>query len=92
MLIVRQVQGTWKVNKEDMKCWFFKVRNLLKSFVAFQIWHVPRTMNVKAHELAEKAFEKDVCVLKISKSQPILEERLCMKRNMYYKQVLQEKG
>ncbi|KAI5073033.1 hypothetical protein GOP47_0011046 [Adiantum capillus-veneris] len=37
MLIVRQVQGTWKVNQEGMKGWFFKVRKLLKSFTSFQI-------------------------------------------------------
>ncbi|MCO5571077.1 hypothetical protein L7F22_024809 [Adiantum nelumboides] len=53
MLVIRQIQGTWKVNKEVMKDWFFKVRRLLKSFHVYQIWYVPKNMNTRAHELAE---------------------------------------
>ena len=65
MLIIRQVQSTWKVNKEEMKGWFFKVKKLLSSFLTYQIWHIPRNLNVRAHELAGQVFEKDVNVLKV---------------------------
>ncbi|MCO5564639.1 hypothetical protein L7F22_018305 [Adiantum nelumboides] len=65
MLVIRQIQGTWKVNKEGMKDWFFKVRRLLKSFHVYQIWYVPKNMNMRAHELAEQVFVKDVHVVVI---------------------------
>ncbi|MCO5611527.1 hypothetical protein L7F22_065780 [Adiantum nelumboides] len=65
MLVIKQIQGTWKVNKEGMKDWFFKVRRLLKFFHVYQIWYVPRNMNMRAHELAEQVFVKDVHVVAI---------------------------
>ncbi|MCO5553279.1 hypothetical protein L7F22_006800 [Adiantum nelumboides] len=76
MLVIRQIQGTWKVNKEGMKDWFFKVIRLLKSFHVYQIWYVPRNMNMRAHELAEQVFVKDVHVVAIKEPRYLGRESL----------------
>ena len=65
MLIVRQVQGTWKGNKEEMKDWFFKAKKLLESFFSYDIWHVPQSLNVRAHQLDEQLFDKHVNVVRL---------------------------
>ncbi|MCO5611132.1 hypothetical protein L7F22_065382 [Adiantum nelumboides] len=76
MLVIRQIQGTWKVNKEGMKGWFFKVRRLLKFFHVYQIWYVPRNMNMRAHELAKQVFVKDVHVVAIKEPRYLGRESL----------------
>ncbi|MCO5572000.1 hypothetical protein L7F22_025751 [Adiantum nelumboides] len=76
MLVIRQIQGTWKVNKEGMKDWFFKVRRLLKSFHVYQIWYVPRNINMRAHELTEQVFVKDVHVVAIKEPRYLGRESL----------------
>ncbi|MCO5558871.1 hypothetical protein L7F22_012460 [Adiantum nelumboides] len=76
MLVIRQIQGTWKLNKVGMKGWFFKVRRLLKSFHVYQIWHVPRNMNTRAHELVEQVFVKDVHVVTIKEPRYLRRESL----------------
>ena len=91
MLIVRQVQGTWKVNKEETKDWFFKAKKFLESFIAYQTWHVPQTRNVRAHQLAKEVFDKHVNVVSY-KSLCILEDNLCMRKSMYCIHALQGRG
>ena len=48
-----------------MKDCFFKAKNLLESFIAYQIWHVPQSLNVRAHQLAKKVFDKHVNVVRL---------------------------
>ena len=58
MLVVRQVQEVWKANKEELKQWLFKIKGLVKRFTKFEIWHVRREDNRRAHELAETQGEE----------------------------------
>ncbi|MCD6389359.1 MAG: ribonuclease HI family protein [Desulfobulbaceae bacterium] len=56
-LIVRQIQGKYKVKNVGLKPLFAKVSRLLDQFDSFQISHVPRNLNKRADELANQGID-----------------------------------
>lgn len=56
-LIVRQVQGKYKVKNEGLKPWFDKVRLMLTKFEAHSIAHVMREQNSEADHLANLSID-----------------------------------
>lgn len=57
-LIVRQVQGIYKVKNAQLKPLFNQVADLLDSFQSWDIRHVPREKNARADELANKGIDE----------------------------------
>jgi len=57
-LIVRQVQGRYKVKNAALKPLFSKVRTLLKDLDDWSITHVPRAQNKRADEMANKGIDE----------------------------------
>ncbi len=57
-LVVRQLQGKYRVRHAGLKPLFERVRQLLFRFEEFSISSVPRHLNSEADELANKAFAK----------------------------------
>ncbi|MEA3548641.1 MAG: ribonuclease HI family protein [Thermodesulfobacteriota bacterium] len=56
-LIVRQIQGKYKVKNVGLKPLFAEVRRLLDQFDSFQVSHVPRNLNKRADELANQGID-----------------------------------
>lgn len=56
-LIVRQIQGQYKVKNNTLKPLFAQVQQLLNSLPAWQIHHVPREQNKRADELANEGID-----------------------------------
>ena len=54
-LIVRQIQGTYKVKAPEMQKLFSEVKNLIKGFALFRTRHIPRQENSQADKLAKQA-------------------------------------
>ena len=59
-LIVRQIEGRYKVKNEQLKPLFAKVKSLLARFTSWQVDHVPRTQNARADQLANKGIDDRV--------------------------------
>jgi ribonuclease HI len=57
-LVVRQVQGSYKVKDAKLKPLFNQVKQLLTRFESFTIMHVPREQNKIADALANQAINK----------------------------------
>ena len=57
-LIVKQIQGSYKVKNEKLKALFQEALSHLKSFKAYTICHIPREQNKRADSLAKKAATK----------------------------------
>ena len=57
-LVVRQVKGSYRVRKDNLKPLFQEAKHLLESFGAFAITHIPREQNATADALAGEAIEK----------------------------------
>lgn len=57
-LIVRQVQGRYKVKNAGLKPLFSEVRRLLDRLDSFGISHVPREENKRADELANQGIDR----------------------------------
>ena len=57
-LIVRQIQGEYKVNNVGLKPLFTEVLGLLDQFDSFRISHVPRDRNKRADELANQGIDE----------------------------------
>ena len=57
-LLVRQVNGIYKVSNEHLKDLHSKVKSLLKAFKRYSIRHIPRGKNSEADLLAKKAARK----------------------------------
>jgi ribonuclease HI len=55
-LVVKQIQGKYKVKHPDLKKLYEKVIREIKNFHDFEINHIPRLENHRADELANKAF------------------------------------
>ena len=53
-LVIRQVQGVWKVQKDSLCPLLRQVKQLQHQFTKCQFWHIPRDQNMRAHELASK--------------------------------------
>jgi ribonuclease HI len=54
-LIVRQINGTYRVKNKGLLPLFAEVMHLLNKFKCYNIYHIPREENKKADMLAKKA-------------------------------------
>ena len=59
-LIVRQVQGRYKVKNANLKPLFDKVKGLLANINKWSIDHVPRAQNKRADELANRGIDEKI--------------------------------
>ncbi|MCB2227509.1 MAG: ribonuclease HI family protein [Desulfarculaceae bacterium] len=57
-LIVRQIEGRYKVKAPGLKPLFAKAKGLLQSFAKVSILHVPRAQNARADQLANLAMDR----------------------------------
>ncbi len=57
-LIVRQVQGRYKVKNANLKPLFDKVKGLLANINSWSIDHIPRAQNKRADELANRGIDE----------------------------------
>jgi ribonuclease HI len=57
-LIVRQIQGVYKVKNEHLKPLFGQVKNYLARLDNWLVKHVPRSENVRADELANRGIDE----------------------------------
>jgi ribonuclease HI/probable phosphoglycerate mutase len=58
LLIVRQIQGLYKVNNAGIKPLYAQVTDLLAGFDDWTITHVPRADNKRADELANRGIDE----------------------------------
>ena len=58
-LIVKQINGAYKVKHPDLKPLYQKAKSLLKQFDHAQVSHVRRHLNSLADQLANEAIDKD---------------------------------
>lgn len=58
-LIVRQVQGLYKVKHEQLKPLYNQTRDLLAKLHSWEISHIPREKNFRADELANRGIDDD---------------------------------
>ena len=56
-LLVRQLNGEYRVKDEKLKALFQKAMSLLRQFDAYRILHVPRELNKLADRLANKGID-----------------------------------
>jgi ribonuclease HI len=56
-LVVRQLQGLYRVRQPHLLPLFSSVQQLLKKFSGFSIQHVPREQNRRADQLANQAID-----------------------------------
>lgn len=54
-LVVRQLNGEYKVKNQDIKLLFGKILEMLKKFESYEIKHIRRSDNKEADKLANKA-------------------------------------
>ena len=59
LLIIRQVQGLWKVPKDSLRPILQQVLQLQCRFIKCQFWHIPQSQNVRSHEIASKAIAQE---------------------------------
>ncbi len=57
-LIVRQIQGQYKVKHPTLKPLFFEVKELLAKIENWSVAHVPREQNKRADELANQGIDE----------------------------------
>ncbi len=57
-LVVRQIQGRYKVKAPGLKPLYAKAMRLLRGFEKMTISHIPRGENRRADELANKAMDR----------------------------------
>lgn len=57
-LIVRQINGEYKVKKKELSVYHLIATNLIERFSNIQIIHVGRELNKSADRMANLAFEK----------------------------------
>ena len=56
-LIVRQIQGVYRVKSSDLQPLFAQVKELLSSFADFTVSHIPREQNKRADQLANQGID-----------------------------------
>ena len=61
-LLVRQLQGLYKVKNEGLQPLYLKAMKLLKGFSYLKIEHIPRERNKKADKLANRAIDEKEAV------------------------------
>ena len=57
-LIVRQIQGRYKVKNEALKLLYTEVMTELKKFTTWSVNHVPRSQNARADALANQGIDQ----------------------------------
>jgi ribonuclease HI len=57
-LLVKQLEGAYKVKDEKIKILYDQVQDLLKEFKSVEFMHIPRVENKLADELANKALDE----------------------------------
>jgi ribonuclease HI len=57
-LVVRQINGLYKVKDPKMREWYDRVRAALEGFAAWRVQHVPRGENAHADELVNRALDR----------------------------------
>jgi ribonuclease HI len=57
-LLVRQIQGIYRVKNPDLKPLMAEIRDLLDRFDIWQVEHVPRSENALADGLANEAIDE----------------------------------
>jgi ribonuclease HI len=61
-LLVKQINGQYRVKNEGLKPLFAKALKLLRGFSAFKVVHVRREQNVEADEMANQAMDERAIV------------------------------
>jgi ribonuclease HI len=56
-LVVDQVNGLWKVNKDSLKPFNLEAKALLSKFQSVNVEWIPREMNTKADEAVSEALD-----------------------------------
>jgi ribonuclease HI len=56
-LVVRQVTGQYKVKKPELKPYFLEVKDSLKKFKKWQIFHIPREYNSQADKVLNNVLD-----------------------------------
>jgi len=59
-LVVKQVQGEWKVNDPELRILWERVRELAEGFESFDIQHIPREENEDVNRLVNRVFSESV--------------------------------
>jgi len=57
-LVVRQINGLYRVKNPRLAIFFHQVRDLLSNFVKYAIIHIPREENREADRMANEAIRK----------------------------------
>jgi ribonuclease HI len=57
-LLVRQLNGEYRVKDEKLRVLFHKAMSLLRQFDSYRILHVPRELNKLADRLANKGIDE----------------------------------
>ena len=56
-LVVRQINGRYRVKKDTLKPLFQRAKQLQNSLESFTITHIPRRQNTEADSLANRALD-----------------------------------
>ena len=56
-LMIRQLEGLYKVKSEDLLPLFLEAKQLLGNFEKVKVAHIPREENKKADQLANEAID-----------------------------------
>jgi ribonuclease HI len=59
-LVVRQIQGLYKVKKPELKPWFEKTKNIQQEIGSVEFFDIRREFNKEADKLANEAMDKEV--------------------------------
>jgi len=60
LLLVKQIQGKYKVNSSNLKPLYQKAKLLIKNLESFKIFHIPREQNQYVDLLASGIFENKI--------------------------------
>ena len=58
-LIVRQLQGRYKMRNERLRPYFNRINELMSQFDSVKVRHVPREQNKRADQLANMALDRE---------------------------------
>lgn len=57
LLVIKQLEGAWRVKAENLRPYHQKALNVLKQFDSFHLCHIEREHNSRADELANEAMD-----------------------------------
>ena len=57
LLVIKQLEGAWRVKAENLRPYHQKALNVLKQFDSFHLCHIEREQNSRADELANEAMD-----------------------------------